>query len=403
MPKPDDEIEFIESVSRWYPKYASNAAIEQSFVTRRLGDADLSLKFLAKDRRRVVVQAGGHVGDWPRRLSESFAQVITCEPEPLLYRCLVKNGVPLNVLPVNIALGSFVGQVRFLRRASPSTSRVHAEGQITVQQTTVDALVADSNCDAIILDVEGHEREVLIGARETIERCRPVIQVELLERSAKEIVAMLASLGYEPVTKKGRDRVFAYVPKLITEAYRALNVKLHAKPEGYGGRGYKHADAILDFAMRLEARSLLDYGCGEGSLCKVIAKAHKAKETAKGVRAWLAALESGLKLREYDPAISGKEDLPKPADLVVCTDVLEHIEPECLTDVLMHLRALTKKGCYLSVATRPANKNLADGRNAHLIVEEPPWWWEKLQAVGFVFNKTEIAEGHSFRVWAMVR
>jgi hypothetical protein len=72
--------------------------------------------------------------------------------------------------------------------------------------------------------------------------------------------------------------------------------------------------------------------------------------------------------------------VPDPADIVACTDVLEHIEPECLEDVLADLRRVTKKMGFFTIATRPAKKFLSDGRNAHLIQQDARWWLEKLWA-----------------------
>ena len=64
--------------------------------------------------------------------------------------------------------------------------------------------------------------------------------------------------------------------------------------------------------------------------------------------------------------------------MVACTDVLEHIEPDCLDHVLDHLCELAENVAFLVVATAPAQKTLADGRNAHLIVESARWWLPKL-------------------------
>ena len=83
-------------------------------------------------------------------------------------------------------------------------------------------------------------------------------------------------------------------------------------------------------------------------------------------------------VREYDPGIKGKDSLPEPAQMVVCIDVLEHIEPDHLPAVLNHLKELTREVLYLTVACYPAQKHLADGRNAHLIIEPPSWWLPKL-------------------------
>ena len=79
-------------------------------------------------------------------------------------------------------------------------------------------------------------------------------------------------------------------------------------------------------------------------------------------------------ITNYDPFLPGFDREPEPHDLVVCSDVLEHIEPECVGDVLRHLHTLTKKTLFIDVACRPAKKVLADGRNAHLIQWEPDKW-----------------------------
>jgi 2-polyprenyl-3-methyl-5-hydroxy-6-metoxy-1,4-benzoquinol methylase len=143
---------------------------------------------------------------------------------------------------------------------------------------------------------------------------------------------------------------------LISDEYRKLNEELHETNEAYGTSGHKHAEAIVGLANAMQTADILDYGCGKGTLNQAI----------------------GIRIKEYDPAVPGKDDAPDPADIVVCSDVLEHIEPECLEDVLSDLEVLAKRAVFLCVATRPAMKVLSDGRNAHLIVEDKSWWLPKL-------------------------
>jgi len=175
---------------------------------------------------------------------------------------------------------------------------------------------------------------------------------------------------------------------LISKGYRRQNVELHRRPVGFGGDGKKHAERVLEFARAIGARSICDYGCGEGTLKKAI--------TALGWSGFFA---------EYDPAMPGREHLPKPVQLVACTDVLEHIEPEYLDAVLAHIYALAELGAFLTIATRPANKILPDGRNAHLIQETPDWWVQKLQAQGWSiaerFDKTK--GGNCREVWLWLK
>lgn len=138
---------------------------------------------------------------------------------------------------------------------------------------------------------------------------------------------------------------------MISENYRALNAQLHAGGN-YGRHGDKWAKAVRAIVHEHGISSVLDYGCGQGALA--------------------AALE--FPLAEYDPAVSGKDAEPAPADLVVCTDVLEHIEPELLENVLDHLQELALRYLFVAVSTRSAVKHLADGRNAHLIIWPESQW-----------------------------
>jgi 2-polyprenyl-3-methyl-5-hydroxy-6-metoxy-1,4-benzoquinol methylase len=158
----------------------------------------------------------------------------------------------------------------------------------------------------------------------------------------------------------------------ISESYRELNAKLHASNEFYGTSGAKYSQQVHALALSLQTQDILDYGCGKSTLANNLP----------------------FKIKQYDPAIKKYEALPEPADLVVCTDVLEHIEPEKLDDVLGHLKSLTKRKGFFTIANRPARKTLEDGRNAHLIIEPPIYWLNKLTdyftVVGFQDLRDEM-------------
>jgi hypothetical protein len=79
----------------------------------------------------------------------------------------------------------------------------------------------------------------------------------------------------------------------------------------------------------------------------------------------------------YDPTFPNYGE-PKPADLVCCIDVLEHIRAEFLDAVLLDLKDITSDLGFFSVHTGPAAKHLPDGRNAHLIQRPSSWWLPNL-------------------------
>lgn len=153
--------------------------------------------------------------------------------------------------------------------------------------------------------------------------------------------------------------------ELISDDYLAQQRALHLLPQGYGGKGSRWAGTVASLAKATDSYSVLDYGCGRGSL-----------------RSLLAERVPLLEVREYDPAIEGKDAPPRFADLVVSTDVLEHVEPDKIGTVLQHLRSLARKAVFLVVCLRPANKILPDGRNAHLLLQPADWWDAQIQSAG---------------------
>lgn len=148
---------------------------------------------------------------------------------------------------------------------------------------------------------------------------------------------------------------------LYSPEYLETQRELHGRVI-YGATGHFWAKPIDKMARDRGAATVLDYGCGRGTLGKAIRQFEPLPYE------WL----------EYDPAIAGKEEKPARADLVVCGDVLEHIEPECLYAVLDDLANTARLAVFLVVSTRKAGKTLADGRNAHLIVESSDWWLRKI-------------------------
>lgn len=160
---------------------------------------------------------------------------------------------------------------------------------------------------------------------------------------------------------------------LISESYREQNAALHQAAPGYGIGGAKWASLVRSLCP--DNQTVLDYGCGKGALAKAL---------------------SPRKISEYDPAIPGK-DIAEPADIVVCTEVLEHIEPESIDEVLMHLASLTRQMLLFSVATKKARKTLPDGRNAHLIVQSVEWWKERLEKF-FKIRDVEVQKNGFFGV-----
>ena len=66
--------------------------------------------------------------------------------------------------------------------------------------------------------------------------------------------------------------------------------------------------------------------------------------------------------------------------MIFCNDVLEHVEPNFIKEVLEDINQLTSNYVWLRIDTLPARKKLSDGRNAHLIIKNKEWWLKTIES-----------------------
>lgn len=132
-----------------------------------------------QERRRVAVDVGAHVGLWSMHLADLFEVVHAFEPNHELAKCFALNVPQPNVTRYEMALGPKAGSVS-LRRFEGNTGHTMntlAESGGEIPMNTLDSLNLPV-CDFVKIDVEGFEAGVIMGAKETLLRCRPVVIVE---------------------------------------------------------------------------------------------------------------------------------------------------------------------------------------------------------------------------------
>ena len=99
----------------------------------------------------TILDVGAWVGTWSMAMQPYAKKVITFEPDPLHYSCLIKN-VPESIETHQLALGSEQKMIALDDNAHTQAKRVIGEG--TIPCTTIDSLDLE-NIDLIKIDVEG--------------------------------------------------------------------------------------------------------------------------------------------------------------------------------------------------------------------------------------------------------
>ena len=145
----------------------------------------------------------------------------------------------------------------------------------------------------------------------------------------------------------------------------------------YGDTGVRKLRIIEPWVRFCRPTSILDYGAGQSVLVNQIAC-------------------SSLNTRDrYDPAIPSISTIPlRRYDVVICTDVFEHLDEDEVPNVLAHIASLSDQ-IILCIDTRPASTILPSGENAHATVRPSEWW---LTEVRRLFPDAEIIVRKGSRV-----
>ena len=153
------------------------------------GRADLS-DILHYGRYRTALDGGAYSGDTAAALLDraaSLRELLALEPDRRTFRRLSRYAEGerrARVIPICAALCDEVGSRTF--SVSGNRNSTLGVGSFESSRETVGTLTVDSldrDLDYIKLDVEGAEREALLGARKTILRCRPELLVSVYHRS----------------------------------------------------------------------------------------------------------------------------------------------------------------------------------------------------------------------------
>ena len=155
---------------------------------------------------RVCLDIGSNIGQWTRPLSKKFESVVCFEPNPNFRECFEKNIQEKNVLLWPYGLSD---KEHKAKQDFNSTVLHEEDGDIDCR--TLDSFGL-TNVDFVKIDVDGFEIPLLNGARETLSKNDPVINIEMKRDKRTDIVvkceSILKDLGYEFQKRTKSDEVW---------------------------------------------------------------------------------------------------------------------------------------------------------------------------------------------------
>jgi FkbM family methyltransferase len=187
------------------------------FIGRALSLGNVWEEFMHKyfkkysDMNKIALDVGANIGTHSIVLSKYYKKVFAFEP--LFYELLEKNLELNNINNVDVSpfglsdkkSKSFIKRVN----SNPGASYIDSEkGSESVDLNSLDNLSFENPICFMKIDVEGHELELINGAKETILKNKPVIIIEIKNKKA---YYLLESLGYSIKKICGED--YLCVPK----------------------------------------------------------------------------------------------------------------------------------------------------------------------------------------------
>ena len=171
-----------------------------------------------KNRKHTAIDVGGHCGFWSFYLGGNFKKVYAFEPVEIFRECFKKNIPHGNVELLPVALGNENGFVS-MNVELENTGATHVSSN-TNDLNKVELKKLDyyelTDVDFIKIDVEGYENQVVLGAKETLLRNKPIIIVEQKGFSDRfnetqfEAVDTLKSYGAKVIDQVVKDYILSW-------------------------------------------------------------------------------------------------------------------------------------------------------------------------------------------------
>jgi 2-polyprenyl-3-methyl-5-hydroxy-6-metoxy-1,4-benzoquinol methylase len=159
--------------------------------------------------------------------------------------------------------------------------------------------------------------------------------------------------------------------------YTSLYQEYWSRADRWESNSFGDAEALADEVIRLGPGNVLDVGCGMGTLVLTL---RQRGIDARGLDVARRTVEEANRRAPGCFEVGSILDIPHPDesfDIVLCLDVLEHLDEADVPTALAELHRVSRQAVLATIATRPDRDGIW-----HLTVRDRPWWRQRLSEAG---------------------
>ena len=172
-----------------------------------------------EEKRNIeyIVDVGGHVGLWSRPMIQraNTRYIWAFEPNSSVRECYVMNMSRFDnytIYPIALGDKNTKGYLNVEKDNSGNTNIDPIKSGDT-EIKTLDSFNL-KQIDYMKVDAEGYEYNIVQGAKETIERCKPFVHLEMktkrMRHTNKDYTKLLNTMNYKEVFRIGAEVLYDY-------------------------------------------------------------------------------------------------------------------------------------------------------------------------------------------------
>lgn len=147
---------------------------------------------------------------------------------------------------------------------------------------------------------------------------------------------------------------------LISENQKNAREAFYHSPFAYNNIITQFSPIVSELINNNKFSSVLEYGAHNTDLVTSLVLDHE------------------ITLRCFDPAITQFTRRPEPAQMLVCIDFIEKVEPNFLENTLKDIASLTEQLALFVIQCGPAQNEYSDGRDINLIQDPLSLWLNRI-------------------------